>query len=244
MSQMEKSKQAAPGNNSSPAPGFSISRARNILATEGIKAFTVRSWRYLVSSVLGLEFKRFNLIEHCLIERPEDLYRPKFENLTTKVITTNAQADEAAGEGFEDFRKFDLGVDPRKCFDAGAVAFCFYAGRELAHIGWVALTREAQDTFDNLPYRVDFAHGQACTGGTVTISKFRGRGLMTYGYFKRLEYLRERGYKTSRNVVEVHNKASLNVHAKFESRICARAYYLKVGRRIFWKETPIRASQG
>lgn len=90
------------------------------------------------------------------------------------------------------------------------------------------MTEEAKSTFDPLPYQVNLSDNQACTGGTITVPKYRGKGLMTYGYFKRFEYLRKHGITTSRNVVNAGNVTSQKVHAKFGPIIYARARYIKI----------------
>ena len=86
---------------------------------------------------------------------------------------------------------------------------------------------------------MNFDDNEAVTGSTWSNPKFRGKGLMKYGYYKRFEFLRELGYKTSRNSVETTNIASNKVHEKFEPKITAKARH----RRIlflfeYWKEIP------
>ena len=121
----------------------------------------------------------------------------------------------------------------------------FFVGQELAHEGWVALTEEAKRQVDSLPYDVDFLNKEACTGGTYTKPKYRGKGFMVYSYYKRLEYLRDIGVVKSRNAVCISNIASQKAHAKLEPTICARARYWKILRWEFWRETPLAdASHG
>ena len=134
-----------------------------------------------------------------------------------------------AREGFQDLRRRWRRAE--RGLEHEGVAFCVFVGRELAHIGWVAFTKEAKDTFDPLPYRVNFSDNQACTGGTWTEPKFRGQGLMTYIYFKRFEFLRQMGIKTTRNAVETDNISSQKVHAKFGLTVLAEARYLRL---IYW----------
>jgi len=212
-----------------------IARARKILKNEGLAALFGRIL-LLLKQNLYLS-KKFYLYEHILKERNEADYMPKMQGFTYKVISSNSQAYGITREGFEDIRKCPVLVNVRTCLNKGAIAFCFFIGKELAHIGWIAMDEGAKNTFDNYPYHVDFSNGQACTGGTVTLPKYRGNGFMVYGYFKRLEYLWIKGYKTSRNAVNRDNKVSQKVHAKFNPRILARARYLKIAGLTFWKET-------
>ena len=159
--------------------------------------------------------------------RDEADFLPKTGELTVEIVSSNQQADELA-KRFADFRG-TIG-NARQCLDKGAVAFCIYIGGELAHIGWVGMTEEAKNTFDPIPYRVEFSKKEACTGGTVTVPKFRSKGLMKYGYFKRFQYLRENGIRVSRSAVETSNIVSQKVHAKFNPRIYGKGHYI----RLFW----------
>lgn len=219
--------------------GFLINRARYILKTEGLAVLVGRTLLYLKRRLFL--FGHFYLYEYIMREMNEADYMPEIQGFTLKVVSTNRQADEIVNEGFKDFRDCPVMMNARRCLDKGAIAFCFFVGREFAHIGLVAMDEEAKNTFDILPYRVDFSHGQACTGGTVTMPKYRGNGFMIYGYFKRLEFLREKGYKTSCNAVAADNKVSQRAHAKFGPRIYARARFLRIARWTFWKETPLPA---
>jgi RimJ/RimL family protein N-acetyltransferase len=121
----------------------------------------------------------------------------------------------------------------------GVIIFCLFINKELAHVGRLALTEKAKRYVDNLPFKVDFYQGEACTGGTWTSPKFRGNGFMKYGYYQRFEFLRGLGIKTSRNAVNITNIASRRVHEKFNPEIYGEAKY----RRLFfifkfWNEKP------
>jgi hypothetical protein len=211
-----------------------LRRAKEIFRTEGLLALLRRAFIYLAGYLF--RYQRYYLYEHTLEERDEADFLPKTRDFTFKIITTRQQADELAAAGL------DFGTrhpNERGSLDNGAVAFCFFINSELAHIGWVAMSQEAKHNADSLPYRVDFAHGQACTGGTWTNPGYRGRGLMVYGYFKRFKFLCEKGFKSSRNAVAVGNIASNRVQAKFGPKVYSRGRYLKILRWVFWKETPI-----
>jgi hypothetical protein len=176
--------------------------------------------------------------EHKMIQRNEADFVPELKSLTFHIVSTQGEADELMAHGFSFGSYYS---QARKRLDKGAMAFCFFVGPELAHVGWVAITQKAKDSFDSLPYHVDFSNRQACTGGTLTIPIYEGKGLMTYGYYKRFEFLREKGILTSRNAVDVKNNASRKVHAKFHPRIVARARYLKILCWTYWKEYQIGA---
>jgi hypothetical protein len=132
-----------------------------------------------------------------------------------------------------------MSIDVRRRLDKGAIAFCILVDKEIAHLGWVAMTEKAKNTFNSAPYRVDFSNKEACTGATWTNTKYRRKGLMVYGYFKRLQFLRERGITVSRNVVAKNNIASQMAHAKFDPKICGEARYLRILWWKFWTEKPL-----
>lgn len=209
-------------------------RAAEILRTEGLLPLLQRGFIFLIGYFF--HYKRYYLYEHTIKPRNEADFAPKTPDFTFKIVTTTEQADELAAAGFK-FGSHDLKA--RGGLEKGAVAFCFFIDGELAHLGRVAMNEEAKNCFDSLPYRVDFAAKQACTGGTWTNPKYRGSGLMVYGYFKRFEFLRERGIETSRNGVEAGNIASQKAHGKFGPKIYAKARYLKIFGWKSWKETPI-----
>ena len=204
-----------------------LGRAKEILRTEGLMALLRRGFAFLMGRFFY--YKTFYLYEHTLEQRNEADFLPKVQDFTFNIVTTRQQADElvAAGIDFGSRHPNEKGG-----LDKGAVAFCFFIDGNLAHIGWLATSQEGKGSFDRMPYRVDFAGKQACTGGTWTTPRYRGRGLMGYGYFKRFEFLREQGFKSSRNAVETDNIASNKVHAKFGPRIHGKLRYLRI---LGWK---------
>jgi len=216
-----------------------IPRAREVLREEGIGSVlkrglsVVKSWFF--------EYENYYLYEHILEDGNEADFLPKVKNFTFNIVSSNEEADALAQSTGVDFRKHF--IDSRKRLEKGAIAFCVFIDGEAAHTGWVALNEEARKSVDSLPYKIDFENGEACTGGTGTLTKYRGKRLMVYGYFKRFQFLREKGVKISRNAVDVKNIASQRVHAKFNHRIYARARYLKILWWKSWQELPVRQTE-
>jgi len=216
-----------------------IPRAGEVLREEGIGSVLkrglpiVKSWFF--------EYENYYLYEHILEDGNEADFLPKVKNFTFNIVSSNEEADALAQSTGVDFRKHF--IDSRKRLEKGAIAFCVFIDGEAAHTGWVALNEEARKSVDSLPYKIDFENGEACTGGTGTLTKYRGKRLMVYGYFKRFQFLREKGVKISRNAVDVKNIASQRVHAKFNHRIYARARYLKILWWKSWQELPVRQTE-
>ena len=148
-------------------------RARDIFKTEGLLPLARRTLVFLVEIVFC--YARYYLYEHTIKEWKESDFLPKTRDFTFELVTTNEQAAALVASGFE-FGSHH--PNQRKALEKGAVAFCFFINGKLAHIGYVGMNQEAKNSFDSLPYRVDFAHKQACTGGTWTNPRHRGKGFM------------------------------------------------------------------
>jgi len=212
-----------------------LGRAKDVLQKEGLIP-VLRRGSALVASQF-FQYDNFYLYEHKLQERNEADFLPEIQDFTFKIISSNEEADKLAEAIGSDFRR--RFVTARSRLDKGAIAFCIFVKGEIAHIGWVALSEEAHKAVDNLPYRVYFSNHEACTGATETIPEYRGKGLMAYGYFKRFQFLREKGIVVSRNAVAKSNIASQKAHAKFSPRVYAEAKHLRLLRWHFWKEKPL-----
>jgi hypothetical protein len=216
------------------------SRARNILRTEGAGALLRHTLEFVgFLSQPVYHRRRVFLYEHSLVPRPRDEFLPRMESYDLKIVHSNEEADGLVAEGLEDLRS--VFVFSRRHLAKGAIAFCVYVGSELAHVGWVALDEASKRCIDALPYRVAFGEGQACTGGTHTLPKYRGRGLMAYGYYERFEYLRERGFVSSRNAVVVANAASQKAHARFAPTVYGVGRHTKLLWWSSWKEEALAA---
>jgi len=207
-------------------------RAREILRTEGLLPLLRGGFIFLAGYLF--RYESYYLYEHTLEERDEADFLPKIQDYTLKIVSTRQQADELAGS----FKLDSHLLSARRKLDKGAVAFCFFINDELAHIAWLAMSQEAKNSFAPLPYRVDFSDKQGCTGNAWTHPKYRGRGLMVYAYFKRLQFLWEHGFKSSRNAVNVANAVSRKAQIRLGPRMYARARYLKILWWDSWRETP------
>jgi len=209
-------------------------RAREILRTEGLLPLLGQGFVFLAGYLF--RYESYYLYEHTLEEKDESDFLPKTGDFILKVVSTNQQADELAVAGL-DFGSHLLSA--RRKLDKGAVAFCFFINDELAHIAWLAMSQGAKNSFAPLPYQVNFSDKQGCTGGAWTHPRYRGRGLMVYAYFKRLQFLWENGFKSSRNAVNVANLVSRKAQIRLGPRMYAKARYFKILWWDSWRETPL-----
>jgi len=152
-------------------------------------------------------------------------FLPRISNLDFYILEDKQQVDELLSKGFE--LPPDLTVAEKR-IAKGAKGFCFFVNRKLAHIGWVAMSEEAKSTIDPVPFKIDYANHEACMGGSITIPKYQGQGLMTYCLYKRLKYLFDKGILITRNRIIKGNIPSEKVHAKFRGRIYAELKYRKI----------------
>ena len=214
-------------------------RAKDVLQREGLEALLRRTLYFLLDPVF--QYRTYYFYEYTLRDQNEADFIPRLNNLTYRIITTSREAGELA-DNESQFSPYVKRFKER--LDKGAIAFYFFVDRELAHWGWVAMNQEAQDSLGGIPIKVDFTKQEAYTGASFTLPKYRGKSLMKYSYFKRLQFLKESGMVISRNAVAKDNVASHHALAKLSPRIYAKAQYLKLGRWQVWRESPFsQASQ-
>ncbi len=212
-------------------------RAKHVLQTEGLVPLLRRGYAFLLGYFL--RYENYYLYEYRLDERSEADFMPSNQDFTFKIVSTKEQADGLVADGFE-FRSSDGSQIER--LGKGAIAVCVFVGRELAHIGWVAMNEEAKKSIIDIPFQVDFPDNKAFAGGVWTNPKYRRIGFHTYSFFKRLQFLKERGIIVAQGVVATSNIAPQRVNAKFNSKIYAEARYLKILWWKSWKEKPLTES--
>ena len=213
-----------------------IGRPKQIFQINGFLSLLRQQFSLLTRGYF-FQHGQFYLYEYNLNERNEADFLPKIENFTLNIIYSNQQADELVRNGFDDFRSKT--IEARQGLDKGAIAFCVFIERVLAHTGWIAMNEEAKNIFDPLPFKVDFSNGEACTGGAWTNPKYRGSGLMSYVFIKRLQFLRGRGIAVLRCSVSKNNIAPQRLHTNLDATIYAEASYLKLLWWQTWKEKPL-----
>jgi GNAT superfamily N-acetyltransferase len=214
-----------------------MARATRLLKTEGLRGLMlgiVRFWSALVQRTFWWE--RFLVHEFVLTDLGDVSQAPPVAGLEVHVIECEDDADRLAREGYEDFR-LPIGASRRR-LESGAVAFCAHVDRVLAHVAWVALDADAKRSFDTLPYSVDFANGEGCSGGSWTFPRYRGWGIYRYVMGCRLAYLQSRGCTVCRNATLADNVAGLRGQEVFPHRVVSRARVRILFGRMRWTEYP------
>jgi len=194
--------------------------------------------------VLGrfFHYETYYIVEYDLSKDwLEADFLPRIEDFTLKIVTTNQEADELGAQGLE-FRSYV--INARERLDKGAIAFCIFVGQELAYIAWLAMSQQAKDVLDEPPFRVNFSDNEACWGGLWTSPQYRRMGLGTYGAFKRMQFMRERGKVIVRGAVAKDNVASLTMGTTHGQKRPVEARYLRILWWKSWKEKPLTIPAG
>ena len=168
-----------------------LNRASYILRHEGAGRVIALAFSWLGYSLFACG--KAYVLEHTTIERNAAEFLPKIKDFEEHVVHNRKEAEDLRARG-RDMLSYSYMV--RERLDDGGFAVCIFAGGKLAHIGWAGAVPGSKAACDSMPYFVDFANRQGCTGGTVTIPEFEGNGFMKYGYYRRLELLRQMGMRT------------------------------------------------
>lgn len=220
-----------------------LRRAKRIYETEGLESLVSRALAFVAKRVL--DHQTYYLTVRTLDGAQagnEAAPTPQVDGLALKMITTNDQADELEADGYE-FRSYPYFVNGGKALNAGAIAFCLFVKRELAAIGWVALSQQAMDSLNEPPIKLDFAGGESFVGSVWTSPKYRRMGFRRYRSFRIRQFLRDQGtvailgYTTEKDAA-----AATRIATEAGRTIYARARYVRVLWWESWNETPLSAS--
>jgi len=211
--------------------GSRLRRARDVLRQGGPLALAVAVARTCI-----VDRRTYHLYEHHHRAWPDETFRPRLDCFEERFVSGNYEAELLARD-HEDFRH--VMQSARRGLDCGAVAFCIYAGREVAHVAWLATSPAGRKALDRLGYEVRFDQGEAWTGAAWTVPSYRGRGLLTYSCRRRFEYLLSSGCEVSRGAVETNNLVSHRATMRFRPRVYATGYLWRVFGRRWWSEREV-----
>lgn len=209
-----------------------IHRASHVIRTAGVKAFVREGVRYCLHG-LG-EYGHYYLYRQDMQDWDEAAFLPRLPDIRCEIVVDPQRSQVAFPEYLGISR-----VESGRKFAQGCIAVCLFAGEKMVHISWLALSQAAKETFDWLPYTVDYAQHEACNGATVTDPRYRQQHLMEYASYKKYEYLKSRGITCVRRAVSTRNIASQKGGARFGQVLYARARYFRLFGYKSWKETPV-----
>jgi GNAT superfamily N-acetyltransferase len=213
-------------------------RASSIHGEEGTRGVLRGVFRYTRWRLSRLAHVRYWYVyRYPITQFDVEQFHPTVEHLEVRVVESPADCARLAAEGYQDPRAKVRSLERRLA--AGAVMVSAFVAGKLAYTGWVATTETARRSFDSLPYRADFAGGEAATGGALTMPAYRGLGLYRYVFGHELDYLRRRGRTFCCNSISVDNHASQRGQAVHEALVCARARHVRILCFQWWTEQPL-----
>jgi len=208
---------------------WQLQRACHLTRTEGLTglaAGVARSVHHCRRRILCTE--KFVIYATDTSAYKTGLALPPIDGLEVHILQNETDVERLVQGNYEDVRNVVRPAGRR--LRQGAVGFCAFVRREVAHVAWVALSATAKQSFDVLPYPVDFQGGEACWGGALTTRRFRNRGIYRYVMAWRLRYCHEQGYPVLVDATAVDNVASLKSQGTYDPAVRSVGYY----RRILW----------
>ena len=149
----------------------------------------------------------------------------KVDNLRLRLITYPEELDQLLAKGFN-FSPYEMSIQQcKERLSRGAIFFCAFVGKELAHGSWIGMSRRSHGDFYAFP--MDYGH-TACIGGTMTVPKYRRKGINVYVYSEIFRYIREKGL--SKAVLEIHKDtiAAQSSQAKLGSYVWGTGHHLRL----------------
>lgn len=216
--------------------GMLYQRARYILRNEGWRAFIRQGFSFVGN--LFFSHGNYYIYEKNLSSADEEIkFKPRID-CTHRVVSRPDEFNQLIAQGY-DFKAMNF----RRKLEKGAIAFCFFMGKELVHVTWLAPNKEAKQEIDYLPFKVDFEAGEVCSGASVTDPAHRGKGLLAHTYSYIFSYLANDDIVKDKFSIEVNNIASQKAHARFNPVITGKGRYLKILWWQSWKESPMEGTK-
>jgi hypothetical protein len=190
-----------------------FSGIKGIIKHEGVISLISRGFAFLLHR--GFIFEDYYVILtkiNISAEEHETDFLPETDNYYLHIISTNREADALAANGF-DFTAYELNL--RASLNKGAVVFCIFIGKELAHIVCAADNLRGKDNVDPRPFAVNFKDGEIVTGRALTVPKFRRLHLRIYSGYMLRKFCREKCISRIKGTVRANNYATLVNMAQF-----------------------------
>ena len=206
-----------------------VRQAGIIVRSEGLTGLGRATWDVLRRNLLRV--RTADIFEYSLDHLDEIRVAEPTSDLQVTVVAGAHRQGDAARQAIVDLDRWAARKLAR-----GAEAVCLLTGTKLVHVIWVARTSAACHAIDPFRYEVDFAHGQASSGGMFTVPDARGSGFGRSGLLAAFRHLAGQGVTSVRHAIEVANEPSLRLHAHFSPRRVGRARLAHVlGCTIRWQ---------
>ena len=201
---------------------------KGVLKHEGVIGLISRGYKYLLHRFFFYE-DYYVVVSNYYKDIDKEVeadYLPKVDNHCCRIISTNGEVDELIADGF------DLGVyelNLRISMDKGAVGFCHFVCKELAHYTFLTDNPRGKEAVDPRPFSVDYKNGQMVVGRSLTVPKYRRLHLRNYNGYVMRKYRWERGIKSTIYTLQVNNYPALVRAAKPPDKlIVSRCRLIKI----------------
>ncbi|MFC1992496.1 hypothetical protein ACFLV3_01625 [Chloroflexota bacterium] len=210
-------------------------RWKAILRSEGLLPFIKHGAGFLIRRFIS--YQTYYLYKVTVKEEAEkSVPSPRIDKFTLKIISSNRQLDGLINDDF-DFGYLIVQNDER--LNRGAMAFCIFVERKLAHISWVVGSEEAKSCITDIPCHTDFSVDEVYLGRTIRNPRYWRGGFSVYVYQRIMQSLWRSGAKTCRFVVSSNNRVTLNALAKrVNVQPYGKGHYFRIAWLKFWREKP------
>jgi len=207
------------------------------MTTNKIKSLFQRGKKSIGEKGLFLFLRHLLLhhVVHCIYEN--NLNGPFFpcrvNNAQLKIISSAGEFDYLLEKGF-DFMEFPVEVQEgfpiniqeyKKRLEKGAVLFCLLCNGDVAHTSWVGFSEGAfRDFYPFSPENSSAGY----TGGTITASKYRRRGINLYIHSEIFQYLKKRKKSKALAAVRKENMVARHSQEKLGSYIKEEKHELRL----------------
>lgn len=209
--------------------------SKDVMQREGIASFIKQAFLFSKRSLFS--YGTYYIYEKTLNETNKFEFTPKIQNFTLKIIYASSDVDELITEGFN----FNSHIIIKERLNTGAIAFCIFVERELAHISWVAIHNKGNVDPILSASGMDWQN-VASIGPCVTNLKYRGLGFYPYVLYKICKFLKGKNKMSAKITTSKCNTSSTKGINKAGFKICGEVRYLKLLRWKFLKEKQIKES--
>lgn len=163
-------------------------------------------------------YRSYNIYESAL--DPLDI-KCEVDNLTIRVITRPEEVDQLSYGGFYPSKR----SRDKEIVTKGAILYCAFVGKELAHITQVFIGRAAHQIH---PFSFAMHYGHTVGLAAFTAPKYRRRGIHLWTRSNVFQYLREKKISRAWDVQEKDNVAARNSVVKLGYYLWGEGYRLRL----------------
>jgi hypothetical protein len=214
-----------------------LRRAKQIYQTQGLLKLLQQGLTWL--SAQFFEYHAYYLYCLSLEDDPSITDAnpiPPLEDISPRIVSTISEAEQLEADGFE---FYSITANAREKLESGAIATCVFVGKELANLGWVAMTQEAKDSLKSPPFEIDFSSGECWSSHVWTKPKYRRTGLLVYADMKRRQFQLQQGVRVSKWAINKRNIPPQRLATRLSFQICGQGRYVRILCWKSWKEEPL-----